>query len=106
MIHHPQLHTTAIPPSLRMTSSPSTAFRHLIRHLSVRRPPLPSLRFTSAVTVRAFSSDETNTGIPINGEKVVNKPPICTADELHYVSVKNSDWRLALWRYCASPQVI
>ncbi|KAJ0634157.1 putative alpha/beta hydrolase-1 [Helianthus annuus] len=106
MIHHPQLHTTAIPPSLRMTSSPSTAFRHLIRHLSVRRPPLPSLRFTSAVTVRAFSSDETNTEIPINGEKVVNKPPICTADELHYVSVKNSDWRLALWRYCASPQAI
>ncbi|CAH2051003.1 unnamed protein product [Thlaspi arvense] len=28
-----------------------------------------------------------------------SKPPICTADELHYVTVHNSDWRLALWRY-------
>uniref|UniRef100_A0A2N9HZG1 Uncharacterized protein n=1 Tax=Fagus sylvatica TaxID=28930 RepID=A0A2N9HZG1_FAGSY len=27
------------------------------------------------------------------------KASICTGDELHYVSVPNSDWRLALWRY-------
>ncbi|KAK9925816.1 hypothetical protein M0R45_023081 [Rubus argutus] len=27
---------------------------------------------------------------------------ICTADELHYVSVPNSDWNLALWRYLPS----
>ncbi|XP_075661138.1 uncharacterized protein LOC142630967 isoform X2 [Castanea sativa] len=32
------------------------------------------------------------------------KSPICTADELHYVSVPNSDWTLALWRYLPSPQ--
>ncbi|XP_040996488.1 uncharacterized protein LOC121242643 isoform X2 [Juglans microcarpa x Juglans regia] len=30
------------------------------------------------------------------------KPSICTADELHYVSVPNSDWTLALWRYLPS----
>ncbi|XP_031254154.1 uncharacterized protein LOC116112090 isoform X2 [Pistacia vera] len=30
------------------------------------------------------------------------KPKICTADELHYVPVSNSDWRLALWRYLPS----
>lgn len=30
---------------------------------------------------------------------------ICTADELHRVSVSNSDWKLALWRYLPSPQV-
>ncbi|KAL1810702.1 hypothetical protein ACET3Z_020767 [Daucus carota] len=35
---------------------------------------------------------------------VADLPDICTADELHYVSVHNSDWRLALWRYKASPQ--
>lgn len=35
-----------------------------------------------------------------------NKPLICTADELHYVSVPNSDWTLALWRYLPSPQVL
>ncbi|KDO49790.1 hypothetical protein CISIN_1g011833mg [Citrus sinensis] len=36
---------------------------------------------------------------------VRNKPKrkICTADELHYVAVPNSDWRLALWRYLPSP---
>ncbi|KAI4302565.1 hypothetical protein MLD38_038294 [Melastoma candidum] len=26
-------------------------------------------------------------------------PSVCTADELHYVRVPNSDWKLALWRY-------
>lgn len=72
---------------------------------------MTSLRLKSILTVRAFSTDETETEteteteIDINGEKVLNKPPICTADELHYVSVKNSDWRLALWRYHPSPQV-
>ncbi|KAI3818844.1 hypothetical protein L1987_12665 [Smallanthus sonchifolius] len=37
-------------------------------------------------------------------ERVADKPPICTADELHYVSIHNSDWRLALWRYKPPPQ--
>ena len=50
--------------------------------------------------VRAFSTVSTE---PVF--KVPDKPPICTADELHYVSVSNSDWRLALWRYHPSPQV-
>ncbi|CAH8382439.1 unnamed protein product [Eruca vesicaria subsp. sativa] len=43
---------------------------------------------------RAFSSSV----------KLPTKPPLCTADELHYVSVPNSDWRLALWRYFPPPQ--
>ncbi|VVA95192.1 unnamed protein product [Arabis nemorensis] len=29
---------------------------------------------------------------------------ICTADELHFVPVPNSDWRTALWRYLPSPK--
>ncbi|XP_028805386.1 uncharacterized protein LOC114760297 [Neltuma alba] len=29
---------------------------------------------------------------------------LCTADELHYVSVSDSDWKLALWRYLPSPK--
>lgn len=37
-------------------------------------------------------------------EKVLNKPPICTADELHYVSLNTCHWRLALWRYLPPPQ--
>lgn len=52
--------------------------------------------------MRAFS---VSTNEEIQGHTVVEKKPsICTADELHYVSVNNSDWRLALWRYYPSPQ--
>ncbi|GKU90269.1 hypothetical protein SLEP1_g4278 [Rubroshorea leprosula] len=36
--------------------------------------------------------------------KLPEKPSICTADELHYVSLPNSNWRLALWRYNPPPQ--
>lgn len=32
----------------------------------------------------------------------VKKPEICTADELHYVAVPDTDWKLALWRYLPS----
>lgn len=32
------------------------------------------------------------------------KPETCTADELHYVSVPGSLWKLALWRYFPHPQ--
>lgn len=32
------------------------------------------------------------------------KPEICTADELHYVSVPGTLWKLALWRYPPRPQ--
>lgn len=53
-------------------------------------------RLPLRLTVKAFSNDAV--------EKVVNKPSICTADELHYVHVANSDWRLALWRYHPCPQ--
>ena len=33
------------------------------------------------------------------------KPEMCTADELHYVPVPGTDWRLALWRYLPSKHV-
>ncbi|XP_059655468.1 uncharacterized protein LOC132302578 isoform X2 [Cornus florida] len=83
--------------------APST-FRH--PHLSLPRgfaavflPPSPP-RLTEKF--RAFSES----GFKGVVEKVPNKPSICTADELHYVSVSSSssDWRLALWRYTPSPQ--
>ncbi|XP_022725645.1 uncharacterized protein LOC111282026 isoform X5 [Durio zibethinus] len=58
-------------------------------------PPLHSHSTTSFVSLpRAFSNDAS----------VPDKPSICTADELHYVSLPNSDWRLALWRYHPPPQ--
>ncbi|CAI9756047.1 unnamed protein product [Fraxinus pennsylvanica] len=59
---------------------------------------------TSTARTRAFSTNDTQDEIIADAEKLPNKPPICTADELHYVSVNNSGWRLALWRYTPSPQ--
>nr|XP_018626915.1 uncharacterized protein LOC104097959 isoform X3 [Nicotiana tomentosiformis] len=56
--------------------------------------------------MRAFSTateNSSSSGARYNN-KVSNKPPICTADELHYVSLNASDWRLALWRYLPPPQ--
>ncbi|XP_058769154.1 uncharacterized protein LOC131643019 [Vicia villosa] len=49
-------------------------------------------RATAPFRIRAFST------------AVHDKPSVCTADELHYVSVSNSDWKLALWRYHPCPQ--
>uniref|UniRef100_A0A7C9EAG9 AB hydrolase-1 domain-containing protein n=1 Tax=Opuntia streptacantha TaxID=393608 RepID=A0A7C9EAG9_OPUST len=48
-----------------------------------RRHYRPTVRLTAALTTE--------------------KPPICTADELHYVAVPNTQWHLALWRYLPSP---
>ncbi|XAR72310.1 hypothetical protein NMG60_11018904 [Bertholletia excelsa] len=69
-----------------------------------RSPPQTRLALTPAATrVRAFSTGEADIE-SAEVEKVSKKPSVCTADELHYVSVSNSDWRLALWRYLPPPQ--
>ncbi|KAI4340713.1 hypothetical protein MLD38_025523 [Melastoma candidum] len=51
--------------------------------------------------LRAFSARVSSSDVL---KALEEKPPLCTADELHYVSVPNSGWRLALWRYLPSPQ--
>ena len=68
------------------------------RAAAVRLSPFLS---RSSFLLRAFSSDSTTEPVV----KIPEKPPVCTADELHYVPVPNSDWRLSLWRYHPSPQV-
>lgn len=70
------------------------------RFKSYRSPTVCS----SPVKPRRARAVRTDAGV---GWKVAdnNKPTICTADELHYVLVPNSLWRLALWRYTPSPQV-
>ncbi|PSS19079.1 N-formylmaleamate deformylase, partial [Actinidia chinensis var. chinensis] len=75
---------------------------HLVlpRGVLAFRPPRPPPRLTAEAKVRAFSTGETE----IEGSTASKKPSVCTADELHYVSVSNSDWRLALWRYTPPPQ--
>ncbi|XP_075633267.1 uncharacterized protein LOC142605716 [Castanea sativa] len=61
---------------------------------------------SSSLRLRAFFSSSSSSSSSSNDAvlKSQEKPPICTADELHYVSVSNSDWKLALWRYRPSPQ--
>ncbi|KAK7815094.1 hypothetical protein CFP56_002025 [Quercus suber] len=59
----------------------------------------PIRRTKSSLRLRAFFSSSSSSVL-----KSQEKPPICTADELHYVPVSNSDWKLALWRYRPSPQ--
>ncbi|XP_043813092.1 uncharacterized protein LOC110616351 isoform X2 [Manihot esculenta] len=39
---------------------------------------------------------------PASLKAAKTKPKTCTADELHYVPVSSSDWKLALWRYLPS----
>ncbi|XP_051148832.1 uncharacterized protein LOC127263706 [Andrographis paniculata] len=59
-------------------------------------PPAAAVR--RAAKLRAFSTNKDQI------ERIPDKPPVCTADELHYVTIDNSEWRLALWRYNPSPQ--
>ncbi|MBA0837905.1 hypothetical protein Goarm_010019, partial [Gossypium armourianum] len=85
---------------IRFTSSTSCSFRPRRNFTLPRRfrPRPPSLHSHSSTSLRplprAFSNDPA----------VTEKPSICTADELHYVPLPNSDWRLALWRYHPPPQ--
>lgn len=68
----------------------------------------------SAPSIGAFSPSKTTALLRLrafNGSanepmvfKSNDKPSICTADELHYVSVPSSAWRLAVWRYIPPPQ--
>nr|KJB61255.1 hypothetical protein B456_009G348200 [Gossypium raimondii] len=85
---------------IRFASSTSCSFRPRRNFTLPRRfrPRPPSLHSHSSTSLRplprAFSNDPA----------VTEKPSICTADELHYVPLPNSDWRLALWRYHPPPQ--
>ncbi|KAL4363974.1 hypothetical protein GQ457_04G012110 [Hibiscus cannabinus] len=66
------------------------SFLHFDSFNPSRIPQFPSsFRRSPSLTKAAFSR---------------NKASICTADELHYVQVEKSEWRVALWRYLPSPQ--
>ncbi|KAG2319862.1 hypothetical protein Bca52824_013075 [Brassica carinata] len=77
--------------ALRRVASSTVYF---LRPITTTATPSLRHRTTKPFRPRAFSSSV----------KLPTKPPLCTADELHYVTVPNSDWRLALWRYLPSPQ--
>ncbi|XWS50771.1 hypothetical protein CRYUN_Cryun12cG0116300 [Craigia yunnanensis] len=73
---------------------------------SSRPAPTPQLScsFRRRTWIRAWSP-LTKAALKRNVDKKNDKkkPNICTADELHYVKVEKSEWRVALWRYLPSP---
>ncbi|KAL3501775.1 hypothetical protein ACH5RR_036224 [Cinchona calisaya] len=81
---------------------------HPPRQGSLLSPPVISRQsFPSRslfIRAKAFSTETQKSSTGAGAGKIPDKPPICTADELHYVTVKNSNWRLALWRYTPPPQ--
>ncbi|CAI9096129.1 OLC1v1032209C1 [Oldenlandia corymbosa var. corymbosa] len=94
----------------------ATAFHHNRHHHHSHRPSMScSLIFRRlslpcrslfSVKVRSFSAltEKSSSTTDADEKKLPTKPSICTADELHYVTAKNSKWRLALWRYIPPPQ--
>lgn len=81
--------------------SPTSVIRSLGPNLIRSRAAMARRVLMTSFGLRAFSTGAGNDAV----FKVGEKPAICTADELHYVSVPNSDWRLALWRYHPPPKV-
>lgn len=88
-------------------------YHHLTNHrlllppavISYRNSPNCCFTVSSALKLRAFATNDGDSAVQSTTfQKVSNKPLLCTADELHYVSVNNSDWKLALWRYIPPPQ--
>lgn len=66
---------------------------HLEPSWVLRRRNVVAVKSVKAFYGGAYGLNDNKTGL------------ICTADELHYVSVPNSDWKLALWRYPPSLRV-
>ncbi|RHN82365.1 putative peptidase S9, serine active, alpha/Beta hydrolase [Medicago truncatula] len=70
----------------------------------IQYDPMYSICRVSSTTFRRFPRATAPFRVRAFSTAVRDKPSICTADELHYVSVHNSDWKLSLWRYHPSPQ--
>ncbi|XP_022886343.1 uncharacterized protein LOC111402347 [Olea europaea var. sylvestris] len=71
--------------------------------------PLSDFQTRVAIQIASVVRDlnPTRPGIRMKaviGTRAAEKPAICTADELHFVHVPSSNWRLALWRYKPSTQ--
>lgn len=72
-------------------SDPVPEFPFSFRRRRIRSPALTKAAFKRNVDSK-------------NDKKKEKKPNSCTADELHYVQVDKSDWKVALWRYLPSPR--
>ncbi|XVF53862.1 hypothetical protein PTKIN_Ptkin05aG0133300 [Pterospermum kingtungense] len=69
--------------------------------------PAPTSQFSCSFggwTQSPLTKAALKRNIDKNNDNYKKEPNICTADELHYVKVEKSEWRVALWRYLPSPQ--
>ncbi|KAG0539017.1 hypothetical protein BDA96_03G286500 [Sorghum bicolor] len=71
---------------------------------SSRASPPPSSPSQTGAVASASASAAAAAAAAATCEHVVEKPAICTADELHYAPVPGTEWRLALWRYRPPPE--
>lgn len=111
-------------PALSILHSPTTLIHiHAIKNWKNRKQNLIflklinknknmavfQLRFPPATRITGYQNNSAGSnprpGFLQVGLKAEKKPEICTADELHFVNVSNSEWKLALWRYLPSPKV-
>ncbi|PKU69069.1 hypothetical protein MA16_Dca002338 [Dendrobium catenatum] len=67
----------------------------------VLRSAIPSRRPFSA-SIEPSTTAIVGGGGALSWVEKGKKPEICTADELHYVPVPGTDWKIALWRYLPS----
>ena len=86
-----------VPGSLTTAFIPDSPYFSPTRRPDPRPEPL-------RVSARRTPTPSTGVAFDLN-KRTDPRWSVCTADELHYVSVPDSDWNLAFWRYRPSPQV-
>lgn len=82
----------------------NTNSRKLLFHRIPVRSSFSSLRASSSPASSKSEPAESGSNsskIELNKEK----EEVCTADELHYVDVPGTEWKIALWRYIPCPKV-
>ncbi|KAF6137322.1 hypothetical protein GIB67_036359 [Kingdonia uniflora] len=91
---------------LNNPTTPKIAQLSMTSHTTEPRFPSSSSTLRSSFTMarRSLASSSSVASEAEKKKKMAEKPLICTADELHYVSVPNTKWRLALWRYTPCPK--
>jgi hypothetical protein len=69
-------------------------------------------QFTAAAAAAADVGDGSVANASLAADSLCNglihipsKPQVCTADELHYVAVPGTNWKLALWHYRPAAEV-
>ncbi|KMZ75674.1 hypothetical protein ZOSMA_111G00250 [Zostera marina] len=81
----------------------NTNSRKLLFHRIPVRSSFSSLRASSSPASSESEPAESGSNsskIELNKEK----EEVCTADELHYVDVPGTEWKIALWRYIPCPK--